>query len=44
MRFLLKTLVYLALFAGIGLVAYAYLGDMTPPAREIVIPVQIDAG
>lgn len=44
---LLKWLVYLAVLAGIGVVAYAYLGpffgaDFSAPAEERRAPVVID--
>lgn len=41
---LLKLVVVLAVFAFVGLVGYAYLGDLTPSPKEIRQPVAIDAG
>ena len=41
---LLKLVVVLGVLAFVGLVGYAYLGDLTPPVQEIRQPVAIDAG
>jgi len=46
---LLRTLLYLLVLAGIGLVGYAYVGpflgaDFSPSQREIVEPVELDLG
>lgn len=41
---ILKALVTLLLFAFIGLVAYAYLGDLTPEQSEVSQPVELDVG
>ena len=45
---LVKLLVYLVIFAAIGLVAYAYLGpflgaDFSAPTTHIQIPIILDA-
>jgi hypothetical protein len=37
---LFKYLVILALLSGIGILAYAYLGDMSAPQTEVSIPVE----
>ncbi len=39
---ILKGLFFLILLGFIGLVAYAYLGDLAPDQSEIREPVQID--
>ena len=36
---LLKYLLYLAVLLCLGILAYAYLGDMSAPQTEISIPV-----
>jgi len=41
---LIKLVLGLAVLGFLGLTAYAYLADMTPPAREIRQPVVLDAG
>lgn len=41
---LLKLVVVLGVLAFVGLVGYAYLGDLTPASQEIRQPVVIDAG
>ena len=41
---ILKALVTLLLFAFIGLVAYAYLGDLSPQQGEVSQPVELDVG
>lgn len=41
---ILKALVTLLLFAFIGLVAYAYLGDLSPEQGEVSQPVELDVG
>lgn len=48
MRRLIKFLIYLIILAGLGLVAYAYVGpwfgvDFSPPQTEIRKPVTLDA-
>ena len=42
MRFLIKSLVLLILLGGIGLVGYAVLADLSPPRKDVTLPVQID--
>lgn len=37
-----KALVTFALFAFLGLVAYAYLGDLAPKQSEITQPVDVN--
>jgi hypothetical protein len=39
---LLKVIVILAILGFIGLVGYAYLGDMTPPQAPVTQPVTLD--
>ena len=41
---LLKLIVVLAVLAFLGLVGYAYLGDLAPGSQEIRQPVTLDAG
>ncbi|MGH1576994.1 hypothetical protein [Planktotalea sp.] len=46
---ILKWLIYLAILAGIALIAYAYLGpffgaDFSAPLREIRVPVDVNGG
>jgi membrane protein required for beta-lactamase induction len=44
MRILLRLIFLLVLGGGIGLVGYAYLGDLSPEQQEMVVPVTVDAG
>ncbi len=39
---ILKALVTLVLFAFLGLVAYAYLGDLQPVRNEVSQPVELN--
>lgn len=39
---ILKALITLILFAFLGLVAYAYLGDLSPGKTEISQPVELN--
>jgi hypothetical protein len=39
-----KALVTFVLFAFLGLVAYAYLGDLSPERNEVSQPVELDVG
>jgi hypothetical protein len=39
---ILKLGVFLLLLAGVGLVAFAYLGDLTPQQSETRLPVTLD--
>ena len=46
---IIKWLIYLAILAGLALIAYAYLGpffgaDFSAPLREIRVPVNINGG
>ena len=46
---LIKWLIYLAILAGLALIAYAYVGpffgaDFSAPVREIRVPVDISGG
>ncbi len=41
---LFKILFLLLVLGGIGLVGFAYLGDLTPTRDEIRQPVDLDAG
>jgi len=48
MRRIVKYLIYLIILAGVGLIAYAYLGpwfgaDFSAPQSEITLPVVLDA-
>lgn len=43
MRFILRAAVLLTIFAVIGLAAYAYLGNLSPPQTEVTLPVVLDA-
>lgn len=38
----LKALIVFVLFAFLGLVAYAYLGDLSPEQSEVSQPVELD--
>lgn len=38
----LKALIVFLLFAFLGLVAYAYLGDLSPEQSEVSQPVELD--
>lgn len=42
MRFLFRGLLYLVVLGALGLLGYAYLGDLTPVQGEMSIPVPID--
>lgn len=39
---MLKALVTLCVFAFLGVVAYAYLGDLAPEQSEVVQPVSVN--
>jgi len=39
---LVKLLVLLAFVGGIGLVGFAYLGDLSPPVEPVSAPVTLD--
>ena len=39
---ILKTLVTLVFFAFLGLVAYAYLGDLQPERSDVIQPVELN--
>jgi hypothetical protein len=41
---LIKGVIYLALMAFIGLVAYAYLGNIEPETKDVRQPVQLEIG
>jgi len=41
---LLKALITMVVFALLGLVGYAYLGDLTPVRTEIRQPVDLNVG
>ncbi len=41
---LLKALLFLVLIAFLGLVGYAYLGDLSPGQTDMRKPVQLDVG
>ncbi len=45
---IIKWLLFLVIFAGIALIAYAYVGpflgaDFAPPLREVTTPITLDA-
>jgi len=42
MRRLIKYLLVLALLGGVGIAAYAMLGDLTPPSAQTTKPVTLD--
>lgn len=41
-RRLLKAILVLGVLGGIGLVGYAYLGDLTPDQRDMRVPVTLN--
>jgi hypothetical protein len=43
MRRLLRGIIYLAVLGALGLVAYAYLGDLSPQQNEVSLPVVLNA-
>jgi hypothetical protein len=43
MTLILKFIAILLVLGAIGLVGYAYLGDLTPAQRDVVQPVTLDA-
>jgi hypothetical protein len=42
-RFLLKLLVFLVVVGAVGLVGYAYLGDISPTQTDVSEPVNLNA-
>ena len=40
---ILKFIAILLVLGAIGLVGYAYLGDLSPDQRDVVAPVTLDA-
>lgn len=44
MRLIFKLLLFLLVLGGIGLVGYAYLGDLTPEQTDVTQPVILDGG
>ncbi len=40
---LLRAVFFLVVILGLGLVGYAYLGDLSPDRSEVRIPVDLDA-
>ena len=40
---ILKFITILVFLGAIGLVGYAYLGDLSPEQSDVVAPVQLDA-
>ncbi len=42
MRYVIKGLFYIAILAALGVIGYAYLGDMTPDQAEMTEPVVLD--
>ncbi len=43
MRLFLRFLMFLILFGAVGLIGFAYLGELAPESREAVTPVTLDA-
>ena len=43
MVWLIKTVLVLAVLGFLGLTGYAYLADLSPEAREITVPVTLNA-
>ena len=43
MRRLIKFLIFLILFGFVGLIGFAYLGNLTPETNDIQVPVTLDA-
>lgn len=43
MKRLFKFLIFLILFGFIGLIGFAYLGNLSPETNEVQIPVTLDA-
>lgn len=41
---ILKFLLLLALIAFVGLVGYAYLGNLEPQKSDVTVPVELDVG
>jgi hypothetical protein len=41
---LFKALIFLAVIGFLGLVGFAYLGDLAPDQTEVRQPVQLDVG
>jgi len=41
---ILKTLVFLIVVAFLGLVGYAYLGDLSPSRSDVKEPVELNVG
>ncbi|SIS75029.1 hypothetical protein SAMN05878426_103251 [Phaeovulum vinaykumarii] len=39
-----KALIYLAILAALGLVGFAYFGDMAPRRIPVSVPVMLNAG
>ena len=40
--FLIKSVVLLVALGGLGLVAFAYLGEYAPPTQEVLLPIRLD--
>jgi len=43
MGILLKLIAMLVILGGLGLVGYAYLGDLSPKQTDVTTPVQLNA-
>lgn len=41
---LLKFILYLLVIVAIGVIGYAYLGDLSPEQEDRSVPVELDAG
>ncbi len=44
MRHIVKLVLILGILGGIGLVAYAYVGDLSPERTQVTRPVVLDDG
>ncbi len=42
MRHIIKLVLVLALLGGIGLVAFAFVGDLSPERTEVILPVDLN--
>ncbi|PRX32681.1 hypothetical protein SAMN05216257_10696 [Meinhardsimonia xiamenensis] len=42
MRYLFRLILILAILGGIGILGYAYFGDLSPERRDVTQPVTLD--
>ena len=42
MRHIFKLVLVLAVLGGIGLLAFAFVGDLSPDRRQVIQPVDLD--